>query len=634
MTSFISFTMDSFKKRKELMHLFYIQIFASIILYYLVALADILIKTFYNTSVRNLLNASVSSYWGAFFIILTIIAIVFTIGLVLFTIRLMVFYQTKDISVMVAIGGLIEIIENFYLIQLLLMCLFSSIIGIAVAYTTILVIVLISEIIFPIQYTLVVPFPDFQLLLVFIVFFFTTYLISGRMIANHVKKYHEELIADKIDFNNGKDDNIIARLFIWGKKNADGFINLTTRISRLNIMRHSFVFLISLIINVLYSFFLVSLLFGTIIVADTTTNISYTGIGGDNTAMIVNKDYSSFFKDSFYLDSKVSISSTNLDNSYFSLSTVLPVLQSFNITQYDDRVVFIKNVSVQNPPINVNPNDPSNSPQGNYIGSLVNARPLTIALDPTKAIPFWNYYGENPKSLTGSSIFVGEQFAYRNFRSPMNGNLYFDANPTILFTVKSIVMDPLLNGNTLYMNMNTYQQLFRPNSALRNIIFIKVESNSILNQLTSAIEKVNPNLSVYTLSNVLQHNADFNMLISLYLLFVGIPLFAVYFVLSDSYEQQIIEERKHQLNLIKVLGGTFKDYQSIIMKEIDSFSKWGLSIGYVIAMLFIIQMTVPFPVVTIYSLIFSVAILIVPYYISRRRLLKRIHELYENYVEV
>ena len=155
----------------------------------------------------------------------------------------------------------------------------------------------------------------------------------------------------------------------------------------------------------------------------------------------------------------------------------------------------------------------------------------------------------------------------------------------------------------------------------------------MLKQLTTAIEAVNPNISVYSLNSSLQHNANFNTLISIYLLLVGIPLLIVYFILSDSYSTQIIEERRQQLNLFKVLGGNMEKYRSIILKEIDSFSIWGLSLGYIFAMYFIIQMTVPFPVVTIYSLIFSVLILAIPYYIIRKRIITRIDKLYNNYVE-
>ncbi len=633
LTSFISFTLDSFKKRKELLHLFYIQVFVAIILYYIVILSDILVKTFYKTSITNIINSAVSNFWGAFFFILTVIALLFTIAFVLFTIRLMIFYQTKDISVMIAIGGILEIIENFYLVQLLLMCLVSSAIGVIVAYVLILVIVFISEIIFPIRFSLVVPFPDYFLVIIFIFFFFSTYLISGRLIVTTVKKYHEDLVQDKIDFNEGKDDNILARLFIWGRKKADGFIDLTTRIARLNIMRHSFVFLISLIINLLYAFFLVSVLFGTVIISDTTTNISNNGIGGDNTAMIVNKNYASFFETAFQFDSQTNSTGINFQASLFNYRNLMSVLQSFNITNIDDRVIIPMNIYAQNPSQNFNPNETYNTPSGGDFGSLIKVTPYIVALHPSVSIPNWNYYGENPKNVTGDSIFVGEHFAFTTFKSPMNGQLYFESNPTTIFTIKSIVLDPLFKGDTIYMDIAKYFSLFKPNPSLRNVIFLKVPSKTIVNELNSAIQKVNPDLSVYSLNPVIAHNANFNTLISFFLLFVGIPLLAVYFILSDSYNKQIIEERKQQLNLIKVLGGNLEKFKSVILKEIDGFTIWGLVLGYIFAMYFIIDLTVPFPYITLYSILFSMAILIIPYYVSRRRRIGKIKEVYHSYVE-
>ena len=632
MTSFTSFTLDSFKKRKELLHLFFIQVFVSIVLYYIVILADILIRTFYKTSITDFVNTSISNYWGAFFLILIFVSLLFAIALVLFTIRLMVFYQTKDISIMIAIGGVIEIIENFYLVQILLLCLAANVIGVVVGYAIMFLIVIVSEFIIPIQFSLVIPFPDYILIVIFLFFFFTSYMISGRLITTIVKRYHEDLIQDRIDFNNGKDDNIIARMFIWGRKNADGFIDLTTRISRLNIMRHSFVFLISLIINILYAFFLVSVLFGTVLVSDTTTNISYSGVGGDNTAMIVNKNFASFFQESFYLDSSQNYSNINFTSSFFSYSQVLPVLKSFNITQFDDRIITPKNVTVRNYSMNFDPNVTYNN-GGGFLGNLYNLQPMVVALNLSNAIPFWNYYGQNPKNLTGQSIAVGEQFA-NWFRDTSKGDLTFNANSKTYFFVKSVLLDPLFKGNTVYVDMPMYQSLFKSESLLRNIIFIHVSSQDMINKLASAIQKVNPDLSVYSLNGALSHNVNFDNLISLYLLLVGVPLLIVYFILSDSYTKQIIEERKQQLNLIKVLGGGKDKYRSIILKEIDGFSIWGLSVGYLMAMYFLIQMTVPFPVVTVSSVIFSIAILVIPYYVVRLRLITKIDNLYNTFVEV
>ena len=632
MTGFISFTMDSFKKRRELFHLFLIQVFATFILYYLIVFSNIMTSSFYNTTITNILNGSVSNYWGAFFIILTVIALVFASALVLFTLRLMVFYQTKDISVMVAIGGILEIIENFYLIQLLIMVLVANLVGILFAYITVFSAIFLTNLVIPLEIPLVIPFPDYQLIIMFIIFFFSTYLIAGRLITGTIKKYHEELVQDKIDVNNGKDDNIIARIFIWGRKSHEGFVKLTTRISRLNIMRYSFVFIISLIINLLYAFFLVSVVFGTIIISDTSNNITYTGIGGDNTLMITESSYSSFFLNSMQIDSQTSSSTPDLSNSFFQYQNLLSVFKTYNVSSYDDRVVLTKNIVALNPSPNVNPNDPSNNGQNN-VGSVKSVTPFIIALDPNKAISFWNYYGSNPKQITGSNIFVGEQFAYAGFSSPMDGQLYFDGHSTIIYTIKSIILDPVFKGNTVYMDIASYDQLFKPDTSLRNVIFLKLPNQIDKTQFINAITQLNPNLSVVSLNSVIQHNNEFDTQLSIYLFLIGIPLGIIYFVISDSYNQQIIDERKQQLNLIKILGGNKDDFKSIIIKEIDGFSFWGLSLGYIGAVFFIIQMTVPFPIISLVSILISLIIVILPYYLSRMRLVKRINNVYDNFIE-
>lgn len=630
MTGFLNFTKDSFKKRKELQHLFLIQVLIATILYYLIIIADILVVTFYSSSASNLLNASVSNYWGAFFLILTVIALVFTIAIILFTLRLMIFYQVKDISIMIGIGGLIETIENFFLVQLVLMCLIANLVGIITAYFVSFVVILLSSIIFPFQSALRIAIPDYQVIIVFIILFFSTYLLSAKLVSSLMKKSFEDLQNDKVDFNEGNDNNFLARIFIWGKKSKDGFIDIKTRIARLNIMRYSFVFIISLIINLFYAFFLISLVFGTIVVSDTASNVMMTGTGGENTAIIVKNGFEMFFKDSLLIDSNFNISDVNLQNSFFSFQSLLPILQSHNITNVDERIILTKEILASNPTQNIDPNDPVNT--GNDPGSLRRGIVFTIGINPLKAIPKWNYYGNNPVNISSNSVFVGEKLAWEKFTNPIEGKLYFSEKTISTFTVKSIILDPMFKGNTLYMDLFYLQSFFNLNENNRNLIFISYSSVEILNQIENELQNSTLNLSIIPLNSVIKHNTDFNFVFSIFLMFIGIPLLIAYFYISNSYSEQILRERLAQLNIIKILGGNKDSFISIILKEIDGFSFWGLLIGYVLAMYFIVEMTIPFPIVSTLSLIISMIIIIIPYFINRRLFKQRILVQYDCFI--
>lgn len=632
MTGFISFTTDSFKKRKELLHLFYIQVFATFVLYYLIVLADILIKSFYNSLNKNLINASITNFWGGFFIILTVVSIVFAGMMVLYTIRLMVFYQTKEISIMVAVGGLIETIENFYLVQLVLMCLISNFVGLILAYVLIFLSFGVTGIFIPFKLPLILPFPDYTLVIIFVIFFFATYMISAKMVSNTVNRYHDDLSQDKIDFNNGRDGNIIARMFIWGKRSKEGFLKITTRLSRLNIMRNSFVFIISIIINLVYAFFIISLIFGTLVVSDTASNITYTGIGGDNTAIIVKKDLTNYFTQAFQIDSNNNQTNFNYTYSLFNFYSLMPILKSFNISSIDDRIASPMVTTAFNPPINIDPNVPVNTPGSSTFGP-VTLTPLVVALNTSNSIPFWNYYGSNPKTISGKNVFVGEDFAYKGFRTPMDSILSFNSASSYLFTVKSIVLDPLFKGNTVYVSMATFQSIFKPDSSQRNLVFIKIPSGVKFSSLESAITHSNPDLSLVPLSGVVSYNADFNNYLSLNILLIGVPLLVIYFFINDFYNRQILEERKQQLNLFKVLGITLENYSGLILKEIDAFSLWGLVIGYILGVFFIVELTVPFPVISLLTVIISIGLIVGPFLVVRKRLHTMIDSLYNSYIE-
>ena len=279
MTSFFDYAIDSIKKRKELRFLVATQVSITFLAYYLIVVSDAVVTSLFVSDLTSLLNSTLINYFGAFFIIVTVLGIIFTLGLVLFIIRLIYFYQTKEIAIMMGIGGLIEKIQNYFLVQLVLICLISNIIALIVAYFGSIVTLILVTSLFPNVPNFHLIFPDYQVLIVFIAIFFISYIISARLIMHTTKRYQDTLVSDEIDFSTGKENNLLARIFVI-KRAKKGFLDIVTKITRLNIMRKSFVFILSLITTILFVFFIITLVFGTFMISDSIATSMFVGTGG------------------------------------------------------------------------------------------------------------------------------------------------------------------------------------------------------------------------------------------------------------------------------------------------------------------------------------------------------------------
>ena len=635
MTGFLSFSIDSIKKRKELQMLIIIQIFLAFLVYYFIMIADIVISALFESDVaENLINTSFVNLWGAFFIIMTVIAFLFTSLLLIYVLRLGLFYQSRDMAIMIGIGGLYETIQNFFLVQLLLMNVLSNLVGIIIAVIVTLFTVIVSNIFFSTIVQLNFIYFDKQVIVVFIIIFFLTYLVSAKFITNQLSRYQDSLYNDKIDFNESSENNFLVKLFIWGKKPINGFTKITIRFSRLNIMRYSFVFIMSLLINIIYSFFLISLVFGSLVVSDSTSSIMTSGIG-ENNYLIVDSRQSEFFKKSFIINTNYDFKmSFQYTNSLFSYSKVLNIINSSGLIDsiVDERIIIYKNMNGITPSKSI---DSEKFNEGIFdSGTIKHTEGFIIGLGSSSPnSPNWKFYGEDPKDILNSNnIVVGEKLAWNLFADPLRGKVYLDENSKVMFQSKSLILDPFLKGNTMYMNLNTFGSFFNIHPDYRNMIIIHSTDEHEIKNLKTNLLKNAPQLVLLSTNDFILKNNDFNSLFMVFLLVQSIPLLIIYCFISMTYFRQIIEERSQQLDTLKALGCKLIDFQSIIMKEIDAFTFWGLTIGFVFANFFIIQMVVPFPIININSLLITISILIFPYIIIRKLILKEIMSKYAKYI--
>lgn len=631
MTSFLSYSIDSFKKRKEFRHLFYSQISIAFLAYFITIISNSLVFSLFFSDFLALINTSIANYWGAFFILVSIFAIFLSLTLSLFIIRLIYFYQTKEMAVMIGIGGLIETIQNFFLVQLLLMCIISNILGIIIAYIGSFLTLLILKLFFSsILLNTYILFPDFQVILVFTILFFFTYMISARLILNTSKRYQDSLISDEIDFNQGKDTNLLASIFVFGKR-INGSLKVTTRIVRLNIMRKSFLFILSLLTTILYSFLLVSIIFGSIVISDSLGYAMEQGTGGENTFIVVQESQTDFFRKSFdlYSDNVPVQVDFNYSQSLFdinSFSTIINRQKKPDDLRIDDRLILYKEFYGTNPSEQIQGVNSLNS------GSIKRNSGFLIGIK--NPIPNWQYYGQDPGMIKQNSnnVLIGEKLAWNLFNSPLNGRLFLSDKTTTQFSVSSLLIDPFLGGNTVYMNLNYLISFYNLDVSYRNVILLNSADMDYINLLKDQLSRDNSKLTIIDIKDSLSKNDKSNRLFNLILIGFSIPLILTYVILTNSYSKQLISSRIKQLRILKTLGCNYNDFKEIISKEIIAYSFWGHLIGFLFGFIFIIQGVVPFPIISLQSILITVAFILIPWFITHKFVMIYVKKLYNEYI--
>jgi hypothetical protein len=327
------------------------------------------------------------------------------------------------------------------------------------------------------------------------------------LLLNTSKRFQDSLTNDTIDFTSGKETNFLAKIFIFGRA-KNGVIDIVTKMTRLNIMRRSFAFFLSLITTILFVFILMTLIFGSFVISDSLNASFYKGTGGENTVMIVQKSHETFFSKAFNLFEDRT--QENEDDFDFSESkfNYIPIQKFLNNTrpedlQIDDRLFLEKEVEGATP---------SSQIEGvieNDINPGISRKSKGFLVGINNPIPKWDYYGRNPQEFDNfnpNELIIGEKLVWDLFVDPFKGWLFFQDRPTSTFTVSSILIDPFLGGNAVYMQFDKLISLYKLNRNDRNVILLNTANSSYISFLKLKLRSINPDLTVFHKKYVITRN--------------------------------------------------------------------------------------------------------------------------------
>lgn len=584
---------NSLKMRKESKYLLIGQSLVLSSSIFALLLTGALTESLFRYDNQLIINSSLSNRYAAFSIIIAVLSFISALVFYLMTIRTLLRYKKPDIALMIAVGGLIERIQNMLIAEVFLFALIANIL--AIGFGIVFYLIAVDALIFlqtSVLLNLSLQIPFLTILIFSIIFLFISYIMSAFIIIRTSKTYYVTLLEQQI--TPIKNPQKWTKWLIWPKRRVNA---LTVKLARINFARAFFSVIGHLFTFIIMSAVLVSIVFGSILVHDSTIYAMNVGIGGNNVYAITMPALENFIISGYKLFSPLPPTPNTL-NYTFSYQTLKQALINMNVSNVllDPRLIVYTQVEGF-PNTLIQP-----STSANLVSTIQIANLFVVGINFNQSVSNWEYIGQDPHNLTTNQVAIGEYGAYSLFSNPLD-NTHVQINSSAsLYATKSILTDPLLRGRTIYVSLPSLTKDLGLRSDVCNYILLKINNLSTLNAIQNALKSVNENLVIISLAPLINQNSGIQLILALLLLILIFPTIIAYFAAIITYCLDIIEERRTDLRTLKALGANLRSVVFSVEQEIMSIVLWGLLVGTLLGVIFILVFTIPDPQISLFAL--------------------------------
>ncbi|MFX1597469.1 MAG: FtsX-like permease family protein [Promethearchaeota archaeon] len=530
---------------------------------------------------RALTTAGFRNLFFHFVIFSSILCFILTSTVIAFIISSMMERHTRNIGIMKAIGSLSENIHHYFMVETLVIGLVGILSGIALGLTLYFMmgqIFLLSGFGFPIG------FRPLETALVAVVSFTLIYVFGSLEITRGLKlKVVDALYPEESEeqLKVKKPSSFSKFLFRMGQSFRVAIRSIKSIPRR---SRRTFATV------TVGTSLIVILLFGTTLASSTTA--SYVSKGsGQNIIAIGNpsvlEQYTNMMK-SFSSSEMSHIEDSDfLNGSYLFNMTLLQELEEIDGIQVVSGQLLAFSIIDEIYHIVIDPNDPNNYRK---IGDSRRAETLVVGLDPTSLVTEWFMEG---RFITGSDnqiVAIGDSLAFDTFEDPLQQSLILlEEN----FGICGIILDPLNNGNTLYINIDELQELV----GLESLNLVLVEGNDspgLISEIATTVEE--NGLSYVSLQPLVNLNTQFmGNLWSLISILSVLPLLTLFFTIVNTLTI-LTSNRKKDLAIMRALGAKRMSLLKTLIAESTMLTTGGGILGIVVGLLFTALFLIPMPV--------------------------------------
>ncbi|MGB9841436.1 MAG: ABC transporter permease [Candidatus Bathyarchaeales archaeon] len=513
--------------------------------------------------------------------ILFIGVLIFAVGAVItsFIVFLMMKQRTRDFGLIKAAGCPNGLVFAYFLTELLIVTFASCTLGIALGYTT----DLIMAHFFRFQ-----AYPklwDLGLALLVFAAFFALALIFG------VKPLLEAARLSPI--------KALSPIQYFGisanrKHKPLSRFGLTLRIASRSLFRRQAASIrIVLLLSIVFMLLTVAVA-GSIIANDTTKSWIKSAIGED-TIIIAHNSMCTQYR---LLLSKFSGSTENGNFDYLNVQFAIPdaLIQQLKatsaVTAVDARLICKAHVyEVRN--FTIDPETLATIP----VGDNREGDSLIVGVDPENVITAWTINGRFLATADSGAAVIGDSLAQTMFSQPLvqSARLY---NKT--FSVVGVCVDPINNGCVIYVPLKQLQNITgMPNV---NLLLVKITPSAdraaTLAQIKSEIRSLTPDFAIMELNDVLQETLNFLGSAWLTVMFLPLLTLASAALCLIGYILLAVDEQRQEFAILRAIGMKPNAIIAILVVQssvvlLSSFAV-GLSLGIITTVLIL----VPNPVVT------------------------------------
>jgi hypothetical protein len=476
---------------------------------------------------------------------------------------------------MKATGCLTNIVFGYFATELLLMILLSCVLGtvFGVAMYSVSINVL-GAFGFPMANTSINLWAVFVIFLAFII---APSLVGGRIVANWIRVKSTDALSPSFSLvmpSTGK--GFISSRLGTGLKMA-----LRSLMRRKSVTVYSILCLTAVLMLATLS------LAGGTIANQTTQNYVQRAVGRDIIAVghpNMTSQYAKLLSQFFnpqqmqtfnYSDLKLLISETNISN----LSSIDGVIKT------DAR--FLLETTAHELPgyVIVDPGPPQKVAT---IGHHRSSQTLLIGIYPENAVSEWLINGRALNEMDSDSAVIGDSLASKIFDDPQAQSMTLYGTS---FGIVGVCLDPLNNGNVVYVPIGTIQELV-PRAGC-NLLFLKINPSKRV-EIISEISAMG--LSVLELNDILNEHIVF--LDKTWSLIMILPLLslATAALCLVAYMMLLITGQKRDFGIMRALGAKPKTVIRIVLTEILIVLAISASIGISGGLLIVLELLIPDPI--------------------------------------
>ncbi len=502
--------------------------------------------------------------------------------------------RKHDISVMKAVGSYPRQLYSFYLTELLLLTLGSYVVG--YVFSLILTVGVYASL----SFFMIVPSWGFNYVLSVLLGFallIGVFVVNGWEIRKIGRRSYEDTQTGFIK------SKLNARL----EKPWKSFLSKANRhivLAVKNLKRKKSLYQEQVGLIALTSMILLTGMMGAIVV-DKTTDSYITDAQGDNLLVVGANSIISAYHASysnFQKNTSIIVPEKDFLAESYNLSDKIDLLDAFFVKypncHYELRLFAVETVyeEVGFEIVSQDPNASLDEQYRTYGTGEFNRSVIIQGISYENTIQSWYSSGESITQNTG--VIIGDTLAGQLFEEPLKQKISLiqpNTSKKFTYSIQTIFVDSLNNGNTVYLPIEEYQQYYDRKDFTNSLLIdisaysdsaevatLKSDLNAIIN------DNFGEDFGVVSLEQVFDENLEqlhrfyrISIFMSL-----GIALF-ILLIISEYLKTRVIED-KHDFHIIRAIGGKKRDILLPLFFQKLFTVVFGSILGFIFALYFLV----------------------------------------------